>query len=114
LVTSGAGLTIDGQPVVGGNGLRVVPSATDTPDVINGASVNAIDAGVQGSVIAGGGTTNFNGAVSANHIAADFSSVGGGSGNSIQSGSDPFLYRFGLEQFYWRWRVSISHRGRVV
>jgi len=68
--------------------LLLTPSSTDAPNLIGGAPVNLVDPGVQGAVIAGGGTTNFLGQSSSNRISADFSSIGGGSGNWIQSGAD--------------------------
>ncbi len=69
-------------------GLRVATSTTDAPNLIGGASVNVVDAGVQGAVIAGGGTTNYFGSSYPNHVSADFSSIGGGSGNSIDAVAD--------------------------
>ena len=88
-VTGGAGMTLDGQPVLAnGSGFSIQQSASDAPDLIGGASGNLIDSGVQGSVIAGGGTTNFQGNSSSNRISADFSSIGGGSGNWIQASAD--------------------------
>jgi hypothetical protein len=68
--------------------LRLGPVTNDSPYLIGGASVNTVDANITGAVIAGGGTTNFLGAASSNHISASFSSIGGGSGNWIQAGSD--------------------------
>ncbi len=69
-------------------GLRVAPSTTDAPNLIGGASVNVVDAGVKGAVIAGGGTTNYFNTSSSNRVSADFSSIGGGSGNAVQAGAD--------------------------
>ncbi len=69
-------------------GLRVAPSTTDAPNLIGGASVNVVDAGVKGAVIAGGGTTNYFNTSSSNRVSADFSSIGGGSGNDVQAGAD--------------------------
>lgn len=63
----------------------------ESPDILGGAAVNYISNGVVGAVIAGGGATNFDGfldEVASNGVAADYSSVGGGSGNIIQPGSD--------------------------
>jgi hypothetical protein len=68
--------------------LLLSPSATDAPNILGGAPVNMVDPGVQGAVIAGGGTTNFLGSSSSNRVSANFGSIGGGSGNWIQSGSD--------------------------
>ncbi len=68
----------------------------DSPDILGGAAANSISVGVVGAVIAGGGTTNFNGQVSSNTIAANYASIGGGSGNAIQSGSDHSLIAEGL------------------
>ena len=68
--------------------LLMTTNPADAPNLIGGAAVNTIDAGVEGAVIAGGGTLNFLGQPSTNHISASFSSIGGGSGNWIQSGAD--------------------------
>jgi trimeric autotransporter adhesin len=68
--------------------LLITTNPADSANLIGGSPANAIDAGIEGSVIAGGGTTNYLGAASSNHISAPFSSIGGGSGNWIQSGSD--------------------------
>jgi hypothetical protein len=73
------------------NGKRVAvysASVSDSPNIIGGAPSNNIDAGVQGAVIAGGGTTNFLGFNSPNSIGADFSAIIGGSGNAIWTGAD--------------------------
>ena len=74
--------------VGGQRSLLLVPSTTDAPNIIGGATVNAVDAGVQGAVIAGGGTTNVFGSSSPNQISSDFSSIGGGSGNWIQNSAN--------------------------
>jgi len=85
-VTSGAGLTVDGAPVLtsgGGSGLTIQQNTEGAPNIIGGASVNFIADGVAGSVISGGGGTT-SGWVVSNGVAADFSFLGGGYGNSIQ------------------------------
>ena len=69
----------------------IATNPADAPNLIGGSPANLIDAGVEGGVIAGGGTTNFLGSASPNHISANFSSISGGSGNWIQSGSDHAL-----------------------
>jgi hypothetical protein len=68
--------------------LIITTNPADSANLIGGSPANAIDAGIEGSVIAGGGTTNFEGSASSNHISSPFSSIGGGSGNWIQAGAD--------------------------
>jgi hypothetical protein len=68
--------------------LVLTAGANDAPNIEGGAAVNVIDPGVQGAVIAGGGTTNFLGQMSSNRISADFAAISGGSGNWIQLGAD--------------------------
>jgi hypothetical protein len=77
-------LTLPGQA----GGLYLSPGENGVPNLVGGAAVNSVDAGVSGAVIAGGGTSNFLGQFSANRVSADYGSVGGGSGNLIQSGAD--------------------------
>jgi hypothetical protein len=80
-VTGGAGLTVDGAPVLtSGNGLTIQTNATGAPDIIGGSPVNFIAPGVYGSVVAGGGATG-----NSNSISANYSFLGGGSRNSIQT-----------------------------
>jgi len=95
LVTSGAGLTVDGNPVLTsgssalGFAIKQNPGSTNgAPNLIGGSSANGVAAGVIGAVIAGGGATNLNGStVFSNSIASDFSSIGGGIGNFIDTNS---------------------------
>jgi hypothetical protein len=68
--------TTDNQPLeLRVNGERVfrLEPGTNTPNILGGSSSNSIDAGVQGSTIAGGGLPSF-----PNRITADFATVGGG------------------------------------
>jgi hypothetical protein len=76
--------------------LMIQTNPADSANFIGGSPANTIDNGVEGSVIAGGGTTNFLGVASSNHISGDFSSIGGGSGNWIQSGADHSFIGSGL------------------
>lgn len=76
--------------------LLITPNPADSANLVGGSPANIIDAGLEGAVIAGGGTTNFQGAYSSNRISANFSSIGGGSGNVIQSGSDHSFIGSGL------------------
>ena len=94
-VTSGAGLTVDGAPVLtsgGGSGLTIQTNADGAPNIIGGSSVNYIASGVEGSVIAGGGAVNgpvVSGDVDyTNSVSANYSFLGGGGGNSIQPYAD--------------------------
>ena len=76
--------------------LLIATNPADSANLVGGSPANIIDAGVEGAVIAGGGTTNFLGVYSSNRISASFSSIGGGSGNFIQSGSDHAVIGGGL------------------
>ena len=71
--------------------LRLSPGTNDAPNLLGGAAANFVDTNLSGAVIAGGGTTNFQGAASSNHVSASFSTVAGGSGNWIQPGADHSL-----------------------
>jgi hypothetical protein len=77
--------TTDNQPltVLVGNqpALRLAASDAQTVNVINGSSLNVIDAGVVGATIAGGGGT-FKGSPFPNHVTGDRGAVGGGYGNT--------------------------------
>jgi FtsZ-binding cell division protein ZapB len=88
-VTGGAGLTVDGNPVLtsgGGSGLTIQQNSDGAPNIIGGSSVNYIASGVEGSVIAGGGATNYLGIYGpeTNSVSANSSFLGGGLDNSIQ------------------------------
>jgi trimeric autotransporter adhesin len=65
------------------------PNPTGAPNVIGGSPFNFVAAGVVGSVIGGGGATNFLGRTFTNSIAeySDFSIIGSGIGNSVQYSS---------------------------
>jgi hypothetical protein len=84
--------TMDNQSLIfkvnGQEAARIDPTATDSANFTAGAPINSIDNGVVGAVIAGGGTTNFLGVYEPNRVSAPFSSIGGGSGNWVQSGAD--------------------------
>jgi hypothetical protein len=59
---------------------------TGAPNVIGGSPVNFVASGVVGAVIAGGGATNYNFGIGyTNSITADFGTIGGGNGNTIQT-----------------------------
>ena len=88
IVTNGSGGLTTEMGATGRGGLRVLSGLTDSPDVLNGSAANLIDFNVSGAVIAGGGTTNFLGQYSINHVSSDYSTISGGSGNTIQVGSD--------------------------
>jgi len=69
-----------------GGALHVDANNTNgAPNIIGGSPLNHVDPGFVGSVIAGGGTTNYFGIAHSNSIAADFSVIGGGWGNVNQS-----------------------------
>jgi hypothetical protein len=71
-----------GDSTTDGNGLP-----DGAPNIVGGAPNNSVPAGVVGVTIAGGGTTNYFGGASPNTAAADFATIGGGSGNAIDSNS---------------------------
>jgi hypothetical protein len=79
--------------------LVITTNPADSANFIGGSPVNVIDAGVEGAVISGGGTTNFLGAASSNRISANFSTIAGGSGNWIQAGADHSFIGAGLNNF---------------
>ncbi len=54
------------------------------PNLIGGSSANVVDPGVSGATIAGGGTLTFL-VNQPNRISANFSFIGGGQGNGVQS-----------------------------
>ena len=60
---------------------------TGAPNVIGGSQLNSVASGVVGAVIGGGGATNFSGEIFTNSIgvASDFSIIGGGIDNVIQT-----------------------------
>ena len=67
----------------GQRALRLEPNNDGEPNIIGGSSVNYIASGVEGSTIAGGGSS-----VWSNSIFTSSSSIGGGAGNSIQPGAE--------------------------
>ena len=85
--------TTDNQPlelwVNNTRALRLEPTVnslfrSNLVNLVGGSSVNYIAPGVYGSVIAGGGAANYMDVAYTNSVAADFSFLGGGSGNAIQ------------------------------
>lgn len=60
-----------------------------SPSINSGSSANYIGNGVQGAVIAGGGTMNLQGLVLSNALRSPLTTISGGGGNSIAEGS-PF------------------------
>jgi hypothetical protein len=71
---NGLVLVVDGQPAMSLQP-AVDPTYGFNPNVVNGANVNSVAAGVAGATIAGGGG-------SGNQVTDEFGTVGGGSGNS--------------------------------
>ncbi|NLH74573.1 MAG: hypothetical protein GX456_16110 [Verrucomicrobia bacterium] len=90
--------TTDRQPLeLRVNGLRALrledpgDSSSDgdttpdgAPNVIGGSPWNYVAAGVVGATIAGGGATNYDEFAHTNRVEADFGTVSGGKGNTIQ------------------------------
>ncbi len=83
--TNSQPLAID---ISGQRALLITTNPGDSANIVAGAAANLIDPGIEGGVIAGGGTTNFSGMSSGNHLSANFGLIGGGSGNWIQAGAD--------------------------
>lgn len=92
--------TTDNQPlefmVNNSRVLRIEPNGdgndfgTDLDGAVNligGSSVNVMGAGVVGSTIAGGGSTNWWGAAYTNVVLSDYGFLGGGLGNRIDGSS---------------------------
>ena len=84
--------TTDNQPlelkVNGARAVRLEPNvASGAPNIIAGASLNFVASGTVGAAIAGGGATNYGGLRYSNSVQGDFSFIGGGIGNLIQSAS---------------------------
>lgn len=67
--------------------LRLEPNTSAAPNVIGGAAVNSVSAGVVGATIAGGGAGSFGGASITNLVKAHFGFIGGGGANGINPGA---------------------------
>ncbi len=84
--------TTDDQPLeIKVNGLRAIrleDNGDGAPNLIMGSPANQITAGIVGSVIGGGGATNFNFLPASNCISADHSVIPGGLANTILSDSE--------------------------
>jgi len=80
--------TLDNQPlefrVNGQRALRLEPGASGNgaPNMIGGASINSVTAGVVGATIGGGGATNYGGLIYTNSVTSDFGTISGGAGNT--------------------------------
>jgi hypothetical protein len=84
LVTSGAGITVDGFPLLtsgGGSGITIQYNTNGAPNIIDGSPYNFVTSGIIGATIAGGGATNFNGVSYTNGVLGHFGTVGGGAQN---------------------------------
>lgn len=88
-VTGGAGMSIDGQPVLASSGISIRQNTNGAPNVIEGSQSNTVSSGVSGATIGGGGATNnmseagLSGSFSGyNSVSADFGTVGGGIKNT--------------------------------
>ena len=83
-VTSGAGMTVDGFPVLisgGGSGITIQQNSSGSPNVIEGSPYNFAGSGVLGATIGGGGSTNYSGQAYTNSVIGHFGTVGGGAKN---------------------------------
>jgi len=86
--------TTDEEPlelrVGGAAGLRLLPASDGvaaSPNVVGGTADNAVDAGVFGATIAGGGRAEAGEPTSANRVSDDRGAVGGGAGNRAGDGA---------------------------
>jgi hypothetical protein len=85
--------TTDNQPlelwVNGARTLRLEPNVAGARNVIGGSPVNAVDAGVVGAFIGGGGATNyFTSFPTPNRVSANFGAIGGGILNTINTNAN--------------------------
>jgi len=71
--------------VNGTRALRFEPNTNGAPNIIGGATVNFVDAGIVGATIAGGGNVsgNFYLGGGSNHVAAIFGTIAGGRVNTV-------------------------------
>jgi len=81
--------TTDDQPlelkVDGRTALRLVPTGSNSVNVVAGWGGNFVKAGVVGATIAGGGAGDILGYASSNSVSSSFSSIGGGQHNTIEA-----------------------------
>ncbi len=70
-----------GELHIAANTLRMTETTASATNVVLGFSGNAIDAGVVGAAISGGGGEDSFGFGGANRVASDFGTIGGGIGN---------------------------------
>jgi hypothetical protein len=92
LMTSGAGLTVDGSPALTSAtlGITIQPNINGAPNFISGSSINYVSNGIIGATIGGGGATNLNLAYEngnnlSNSVSGNFGTVSGGYQNSAAS-----------------------------
>jgi len=81
--------TTDNEPlefwVNGQRALRLEPNVSvGAPNVIGGSPTNHVDGGTLGAFIGGGGATSYLGGHYVNHVSANWGSIVGGGGNTIQ------------------------------
>jgi trimeric autotransporter adhesin len=81
-VTGGAGMTLDGQPVLTSQLTANDAYHSNIVNVVQGSPVNFAAPGVYGATIAGGGAANDGGFHYTNSVTADFGTVGGGANNA--------------------------------
>jgi hypothetical protein len=68
--------------------LRLEPTPAGAPNLIGGAAVNSLEAGVVGATIGGGGAANWLGASLMNRMGGDFGVIAGGLTNRIGNNAD--------------------------
>jgi hypothetical protein len=90
LAVQGVVDTLNGAPLeLRANGTRALrlesSSLTNgSPNLIGGSAYNAVDTGILGAFIGGGGATNYYGSLYTNRVSGDFGVVVGGANNAVQ------------------------------
>jgi len=88
-LTGGAGVTVDGRPVITSQPLPDDPSHSNIVNNVSGSPGNFVTSGVYGATISGGGAGYYLGVASVpNSVAADFGTVGGGAFNTVSGVGD--------------------------
>lgn len=108
--------TTDNQPlelkVNGQRALRLEPGVNGLPNLVGGAPVNTVDAGVFGGVIGGGGEPAW-----PNHISADDGTIAGGKGHQIGPGANDSAIGGGMLNTIEEWAfdsVIAGGHGNII
>ena len=118
-ITGGAGLTVDGYPVLTGPGLVLQPNTNGPPNVIGGYTNNTVAAGATGAFIGGGSQNNISGNNSVigggygNTNIANYATIAGGDGNLIATNSDQSVIGGGTSNTIESFSASSTIAGGV-